>query len=289
MTKVLINEKIIEESEANVPYNDRGYNFGDGIYEYVRVYNNRLFTARPHFERLLRSANEIGLELNYTVDGLIELVQELISANKVVTGGVYIQVTRGVAPRDHAFPTPSVQPIITGFTKSYDRPYKNLEEGINAVTTEDIRWLRCDIKSLNLLGNVLAKEYATKYNAQEAIQHRGDTVTEGSSSNAYAIKDGAIYTHPTNNLILNGITRKVIKEIAESNDIPFKEEAFSIDFLKQADEVIVSSTSIEVMPVVKLNGENVGDGQVGPITKKLQEGFTNYIENNEEIAQEINR
>lgn len=289
MTKVLINEKLVEENEANVPYNDRGYNFGDGIYEYVRVYNNKLFTARPHFERLLRSADEIGLELNYTVDGLIELVQELISANKVVTGGVYIQVTRGVAPRDHAFPKPPVQPMITGFTKSYDRPYKNLEEGINAVTTEDIRWLRCDIKSLNLLGNVLAKEYATKYNAQEAIQHRGDTVTEGSSSNAYAIKDGAIYTHPTNNLILNGITRKVIKEIAESNDIPFKEEAFSVDFLKQADEVIVSSTSIEVMPVVKLNGENVGDGQVGPITKKLQEGFTNYIENNEEIAQEINR
>lgn len=289
MTKILINERLVEENEANVPFNDRGYNFGDGIYEYVRVYNNRLFTARSHFERLLRSANEIGLELNYTIDGLIELVQELISANKVVTGGVYIQVTRGVAPRDHAFPTPSVKAMITGFTKSYDRPYKNLEEGINAITTEDIRWLRCDIKSLNLLGNVLAKEYATKYNAQEAIQHRGEIVTEGSSSNAYAIKDGAIYTHPINNLILNGITRKVIKEIAEVNQIPFKEEEFTIDFLKQADEVIVSSTSIEVMPVVKLNGENVGNGQVGPITKKLQEGFTNFIENNEEIAQEINK
>lgn len=289
MTKVLLNEQLVEEKEATVPFNDRGYNFGDGIYEYVRVYNNRLFTARPHFERLLRSANEIGLELNYTVDGLIELVQELISANKVVTGGVYIQVTRGVAPRDHAFPTPTVKAMITGFTKSYDRPYKKLEEGINAVTTEDIRWLRCDIKSLNLLGNVLAKEYATKYNAQEAIQHRGDTVTEGSSSNVYAIKNGVIYTHPTNNLILNGITRKVIKEIAESNNITFKEEAFTVDFLKQADEVIVSSTSIEVMPVVKIDGDNVKDGQVGPVTKKLQEGFTNYIENNEEIAQEINR
>ncbi|PTH64304.1 D-amino-acid transaminase [Staphylococcus arlettae] len=289
MTKVLINEQLVEEHDANVPYNDRGYTFGDGIYEYVRVYNNKLFTAKPHFERLLRSAKEIGLELNYTVNGLIDLVQELIVANKIINGGVYIQVTRGSAPRDHAFPTPSVKANIMGFTKSYDRPYKSLDEGINAITTEDIRWLRCDIKSLNLLGNVLAKEYAVKYNAQEAIQHRGEQVTEGSSSNAYAIKDGAIYTHPINNLILNGITRQVIKEIAEQNNIPFKEEAFTVDFLKNADEVIVSSTSIEVMPVVNLNGEAIGNGKVGPITRKLQEGFTHYIENESAVPLEAER
>ncbi|MDG0818373.1 D-amino-acid transaminase [Staphylococcus equorum] len=278
MTKVLINERLIEEKDANVAYNDRGYVFGDGIYEYIRVYDNHPFTANAHFERLLRSAKEIGLELNYTVNGFIELVRELIAANGVVNGGVYIQVTRGTAPRDHAFPTPSVKANITAFTKTYDRPYKLLEEGINAVTTEDIRWLRCDIKSLNLLGNVLAKEYAVKYNAQEAIQHRGETVTEGSSSNVYAIKDGVIYTHPINNYILNGITRMVIKEIAQEKGVSFKEETFTLDFLKNADEVLVSSTSIEVMPVVKLNGEAVGDGKVGPITKSLQEGFNRYID-----------
>lgn len=278
MTKVLINEKLVDEQEANVPYNDRGYVFGDGIYEYVRIYDNHIFTARPHFERLLRSAKEIGLDLKYSVEGLIELVQELINANGIVNGGVYIQVTRGAAPRDHAFPTPSVEANVMAFTKNYGRPYKELEEGINAVTTEDIRWLRCDIKSLNLLGNVLAKELAVKYNAKEAIQHRGDIVTEGSSSNVYAIKDGKIYTHPVNNYILNGITRKVIKHIAEEQNIPFNEETFTLDFLKNADEVIVSSTSIEVMPVVKLNGESVGDGKVGAITKKLQEGFTRYID-----------
>ncbi len=278
MTKVLINERLIEEKDANVAYNDRGYVFGDGIYEYIRVYDNHPFTANAHFERLLRSAKEIGLELNYTVNGLIELVRELIAANGVVNGGVYIQVTRGTAPRDHAFPMPSVKANITAFTKTYDRPYKLLEEGINAVTTEDIRWLRCDIKSLNLLGNVLAKEYAVKYNAQEAIQHRGETVTEGSSSNVYAIKDGVIYTHPINNYILNGITRMVIKEIAQEKGVSFKEETFTLDFLKNADEVLVSSTSIEVMPVVKLNGEAVGDGKVGPITKSLQEGFNRYID-----------
>ncbi|MEB8096028.1 D-amino-acid transaminase [Staphylococcus xylosus] len=278
MTKVLINEKLVDEQDANVPYNDRGYVFGDGIYEYIRVYDNNVFTAKEHFERLLRSAKEIGLELKYNVDELTELVQELLSTNGIVNGGVYIQVTRGAAPRDHAFPTPSVEANIMAFTKSYDRPYKLLEEGINAITTEDIRWLRCDIKSLNLLGNVLAKEYATKYNAQEAIQHRGDTVTEGSSSNVYAIKNGEIYTHPVNNYILNGITRMVIKSVAEEKDIPFNEEVFTLDFLKNADEIIVSSTSIEVMPVVKLNGENVGNGEVGSITKSLQEGFNRYID-----------
>ncbi|MBF0814224.1 D-amino-acid transaminase [Staphylococcus sp. KG4-3] len=278
MTKVLINEKLVDEQDANVPYNDRGYVFGDGIYEYIRVYDNNVFTAKEHFERLLRSAKEIGLELKYNVDELTELIQELLSTNSIVNGGVYIQVTRGAAPRDHAFPTPSVEANIMAFTKSYDRPYKLLEEGINAITTEDIRWLRCDIKSLNLLGNVLAKEYATKYNAQEAIQHRGDIVTEGSSSNVYAIKNGEIYTHPVNNYILNGITRMVIKSVAEDKGIPFNEEVFTLDFLKNADEIIVSSTSIEVMPVVKLDGENVGDGEVGSITKSLQEGFNRYID-----------
>ncbi len=278
MTKVLINEHLVDEQDAKVPYNDRGYVFGDGIYEYIRTYNNNIFTAKPHFERLLRSAKEIGLELKYNVDELTELIQELLAANGVVNGGVYIQVTRGAAPRDHAFPTPSVEANVMAFTKTYERPYKLLEEGINAITTEDIRWLRCDIKSLNLLGNVLAKERAVKYNAQEAIQHRGDIVTEGSSSNVYAIKAGEIYTHPVNNYILNGITRMVIKDIAEEKGIPFNEGTFTLDFLRNADEIIVSSTSIEVMPVVKLDGEQVGDGEVGPITKSLQEGFNSYID-----------
>ncbi|QHW36935.1 D-amino-acid transaminase [Staphylococcus ursi] len=277
MTKVLINESFVEESEAKVAFNDRGYNFGDGIYEYVRIYDNKLFTAKEHFERLLRSANEIGLELNYTVESLTELVRELAQVNDVINGGVYMQVTRGAAPRDHAFPTPSVEPVLTAFVKSYDRPFKALEEGVSVVTTDDIRWLRCDIKSLNLLGNVLAKEYATKYNATEAVQHRDGTVTEGASSNVYAIKDGVVYTHPANNLILNGITRQVIKWICDDEQITFKDEAFSLAFLKDADEVIISSTSAEVMPVVKIDGELVKDGKVGPITRRLQEGFERYI------------
>lgn len=280
--KVLLNGRFVDEQDANVPYNDRGYNFGDGIYEYIRVYDGTLFTVKEHFERFLRSASELNIDLEETVESLTEIVQSLINENGVENGGVYIQVTRGASPRDHAFPGPDVKPQMMAFSKSYDRPYEKLENGINAVTVEDIRWLRCDIKSLNLLGNVLAKEYAVKYNADEAIQHRGETVTEGASSNAYAIKDGVIYTHPTDNFILNGITRQVIKKVADEAGIPFKEETFTVDFLKQADEVIVSSTSIEVMPVIKLDGEAVGNGEVGPITRQLQKGFEQKIKESQQ-------
>lgn len=278
MTKVFINGEFLNQDEAKVSYEDRGYVFGDGIYEYIRAYEGKLFTVKEHFVRFLRSANEIGLDLTYTVDELIELVRKLLEVNDVKNGGIYIQATRGVAPREHSFPTPPVKPVIMAFTKSYDRPYEDLENGIYTMTTEDIRWLRCDIKSLNLLGNVLAKEFAVKYNASEAIQHRGETVTEGASSNVYAIKDGKIYTHPINNFILNGITRRVIKWISEDKNIPFIEETFTVDFLKNADEVIISSTSAEVMPVIKIDGEDVGDGKVGTVTRQLQEGFNQYIE-----------
>ena len=226
MTKVFINGEFIDQNEAKVSYEDRGYVFGDGIYEYIRAYDGKLFTVTEHFERFIRSASEIQLDLGYTVEELIDVVRELLKVNNIQNGGIYIQATRGVAPRNHSFPTPEVKPVIMAFAKSYDRPYDDLENGINAATG-----LRCDIKSLNLLGNVLAKEYAVKYNAGEEFNIE-ETVTEGASSNVYAIKDGAIYTHPVNNYILNGITRKVIKWISEDEDIPFKEETFTVEFLK---------------------------------------------------------
>lgn len=279
MNYIYINDEFVDESEGKISYSDRGYNFGDGIYEYIRIYEDKVFTSKEHYERLFRSAKEIGLNLDaYSVEGLTEVTKELAAKNNVVNGGVYIQVTRGVAPRNHPFPDASTKPVFSAFSKSYDRPYDELENGVKTITVEDIRWLRCDIKSLNLLGNVLAKEKATQNDAAEAIMHRGETVTEGSSSNVYAIKGGKIYTHPANNLILNGITRRVIKELADDLNIPFIEESFTLDFLNDADEVIISSTSIEVMPVVQVNDQKIGDGKVGQITKQLQNAFNNYIE-----------
>ncbi|MBM6628397.1 D-amino-acid transaminase [Mammaliicoccus vitulinus] len=279
MTYIFINDEFVDESEGKINYSDRGYNFGDGIYEYIRIYDGKVFTSKEHYERLFRSAKEIGLNLEgYSVEGLTEVTKTLAAKNNVVNGGVYIQVTRGVAPRNHPFPDASTKPVFSAFSKSYDRPYEELKNGVKAITVDDIRWLRCDIKSLNLLGNVLAKEKAAQNSASEAIMHRDQTVTEGSSSNVYAVKDGKIYTHPANNLILNGITRRIIKKSAEALNIPFIEEAFTLDFLNDADEVIISSTSIEVMPVIQVNDNKIGDGKVGQITKQLQKSFDNYIE-----------
>ncbi|MBO3077421.1 D-amino-acid transaminase [Mammaliicoccus vitulinus] len=279
MTYIFINDEFVDESEGKINYSDRGYNFGDGIYEYIRIYDGKVFTSKEHYERLFRSAKEIGLNLEgYSVEGLTEVTKTLAAKNNVVNGGVYIQVTRGVAPRNHPFPDASTKPVFSAFSKSYDRPYEELKNGVKAITVDDIRWLRCDIKSLNLLGNVLAKEKAAQNGAAEAIMHRDQTVTEGSSSNVYAVKDGKIYTHPANNLILNGITRRIIKKSAEALNIPFIEEAFTLDFLNDADEVIISSTSIEVMPVIQVNDNKIGDGKVGQITKQLQKSFDNYIE-----------
>ncbi|GGH98521.1 D-amino-acid transaminase [Mammaliicoccus vitulinus] len=279
MTYIFINDEFVDESEGKINYSDRGYNFGDGIYEYIRIYDGKVFTSKEHYERLFRSAKEIGLNLEgYSVEGLTEVTKTLAAKNNVVNGGVYIQVTRGVAPRNHPFPDASTKSVFSAFSKSYDRPYEELKNGVKAITVDDIRWLRCDIKSLNLLGNVLAKEKAAQNGASEAIMHRDQTVTEGSSSNVYAVKDGKIYTHPANNLILNGITRRIIKKSAEALNIPFIEEAFTLDFLNDADEVIISSTSIEVMPVIQVNDNKIGDGKVGQITKQLQKSFDNYIE-----------
>lgn len=279
MTYIFINDEFVDESEGKINYSDRGYNFGDGIYEYIRIYDGKVFTSKEHYERLFRSAKEIGLNLEgYSVEGLTEVTKTLAAKNNVVNGGVYIQVTRGVAPRNHPFPDASTKPVFSAFSKSYDRPYEELKNGVKAITVDDIRWLRCDIKSLNLLGNVLAKEKAAQNGASEAIMHRDQTVTEGSSSNVYAVKGGKIYTHPANNLILNGITRRIIKKSAEALNIPFIEEAFTLDFLNDADEVIISSTSIEVMPVIQVNDNKIGDGKVGQITKQLQKSFDNYIE-----------
>lgn len=278
MTYIFLNDEFVKETEGYVSYSDRGYNFGDGIYEYIRIYDGKVFTSNEHFERLFRSAKEIGLDLEgYTIQGLTDVTKKLAELNDCQNGGVYIQVTRGVAPRDHQFPA-NTKPVFSAFSKSYDRPYDKLNNGVKAIVVDDIRWLRCDIKSLNLLGNVLAKEKAVQNDASEAIMHRNGIVTEGSSSNVYAVKDGAIYTHPANNLILNGITRRVIKQLANTLNIPFKEEAFSLAFLKDADEVIISSTSAEVMPITQIDNQLVGEGKVGEVTKQLQESFDKYIE-----------
>lgn len=277
MTKILWNDQIVEENEVKIGFEDRGYQFGDGVYEVIKIYNGDLFTAKEHIDRLYASADKIQLVIPYTKDKLHQLIHELIETNELQNGQIYLQVTRGDSPRIHNFPNPTVSSVLTAYTKETTRPLAQLESGIKACFVEDVRWLRCDIKSLNLLGNVLAKQEAVTKDCFEAILHRGDMITEGSSSNMYGIKDGILYTHPVSNLILNGITRKVLLDCCEEIGLKVVEEAFTKEQALKMDEFIMSSTSAEVMPVISIDGNTIGNGKPGELTRKLQKAFEQKI------------
>ncbi|TQR18005.1 D-amino-acid transaminase [Psychrobacillus vulpis] len=277
MAKILWNDQIINEEEVKIGYEDRGYQFGDGIYEVIKIYNGNVFTATEHIDRLYESADKIQLVIPYTKDVMHKMLHELIELNEVQDGQIYLQVTRGTSPRQHNFPTQTVESVLTAYTKETTRPLAQLQNGVKACFVEDIRWLRCDIKSLNLLGNVLAKQEAISKDCFEAVLHRGETVTEGSSSNMYGIKDGVLYTHPVSNLILNGITRKVILDCCKEVGIPVVEEAFTKQQALEMDEFIMSSTNAEVMPIISIDGHAIGNGKRGELTEKIQQAFESKI------------
>jgi D-alanine transaminase len=273
MNWTLINGEFVDRSNAKVDIEDRGYQFGDGIYEVIRVYNGKMFTAKEHLERFFRSAESISITLGYTIEQLTTLLQELIVKNNLTLGIIYMQATRGVAPRTHAFPAQHITPTLVANTKELERPAQKLDKGVKALLVEDIRWLRCDIKSLNLLGNVLAKEKASENGCYEAIQSRGQDVTEGSSSNVFIVKNGVIYTHASDQLILKGITKDVILGLCAENGIKVEERTFTREELAAADEVFLSSTTSEVMPVIAIDEKKVTSGEPGPVTRKLQTLF----------------
>lgn len=277
MSFSLWNDQIVKNEEVLVDKEDRGYQFGDGVYEVVKVYNGELFTATEHIDRFYDSAEKIRITIPYTKDKLHQLLHQLVEANNIDTGHVYFQITRGAGPRNHIFPGDDVKPVITGNAKENPRPLENFEKGVKATFVEDIRWLRCDIKSLNLLGAVLAKQEAYEKGCYEAILHREEIVTEGSSSNIYGIKDGVLYTHPANNLILNGITRQVIIKCAAEIGLTVNEQAMTKEQLLAMEEVIVSSTTSEVTPFIEIDGTVIGNGTPGEWTRKLQAQFETKI------------
>lgn len=277
MSFSLWNDQIVKNEEVLVDKEDRGYQFGDGVYEVVKVYNGELFTATEHIDRFYDSAEKIRITIPYTKDKLHQLLHQLVEVNNIDTGHVYFQITRGAGPRNHIFPGDDVKPVITGNAKENPRPLENFEKGVKATFVEDIRWLRCDIKSLNLLGAVLAKQEAYEKGCYEAILHRDEIITEGSSSNIYGVKEGVLYTHPANNLILNGITRQVIIKCAAEIGLTVNEQAMTKEQLLTMDEVIVSSTTSEVTPVIEIDGTVIGNGTPGEWTRKLQAQFETKI------------
>ncbi|MFS0780507.1 D-amino-acid transaminase [Bacillus sp. 1P06AnD] len=274
---VIFKGKMMLEDQAHVDIEDRGYQFGDGVYEMIRVYNGKMFSAEEHLQRLVSSTEKIHIDLVYSINEMHDMLQELIVKNQLLLGTVYVQVTRGTAPRSHAFPGKNVSPVFTAYTKEVERPLATMGNGVKALTVEDIRWLMCDVKSLNLLGNVLAKQKAVEQGCYEAIQHRAQEVTEGSSSNIYIVQSGKIITHPANNLILNGIVRQVILCLAKKNGLIVEERPFSLSEIVDADEVFLTSTTSEITPIVEVDGRVIADGKPGKMTKQIQRLYLEEI------------
>lgn len=269
------NGQYMNHEEMSIKSGDRAFYFGDGVYEVIRIYDGNFFTFDEHVDRLLQSAGEILIR-DVDRDEIVEILHEIKYRNVILNGALYIQVSRGIAPRDHGFPHVT-KPVIYASIREAKRPLGPMNSGVEAVTAEDYRWLKCHVKSLNLLANVMEKQYAVENGAKETILHRDGVVTEGSSTNVFMVKNEVLFTHPANNLILNGITRRVVLGLAEENDISVREEGFTVSDMSEADEVFYTSTTQEIIPVIKVDGRSVGDGKPGRVTQQLQEYFNKKI------------
>lgn len=272
---IVLNQKnFIHRDKLTYPFEERGLQFGDGVYEVIRIYEGNPHLLKEHVERLFRSAEAIHLTLNYTVDELIETLEKLVKENNMTNDGkIYLQVTRGSAKRDHVFPDKSVEPNFYAYIEDFERNLENLQNGVPVITHEDLRWDLCYIKSLNLLPNVLAKQAAKEKNCFEAILHKDGTVTEASSANVFLVKDDRIYTFPATKRILRGCVRMKVFEFARELNLPILEESFTLEDIPLADEMFLTSTTAEIMPIVKVDNHRINDGKPGPITRKLQAAY----------------
>lgn len=275
----LVNGNLVDLDENVISMEDRGHQFGDGVYEVTKVYNGRCFALLPHLERLYRSLRAIRIPATYTLEELVEFHELLIEKSGITEGSIYVQITRGAAPRVHTFPEPVV-PCLTMSIRPAGSPNTKLwENGIKVALIPDQRWLRCDIKSLNLLPNILGKQEAKEAGCYEGVMVRDKHVTEGTSSNFFVVKDDVVWTYPISPLILKGVTRTIIiEELAKELDITVLEKPFEVSFLKGASEAFLSGTSTEIMPVTMINDTKIGNGEVGPITRKLQAAYTRLID-----------
>lgn len=275
---VYLNGRFLPKDEATISPDDRGFLFGDGVYEVLHGYDGHVFRAGAHWRRLRKCLDELRIPgcdgLDY--DGI---AAELVRLNQVADNEalIYLQVSRGPAPRKHAFPA-DPRPTVYGFAMPFAPTAAKRERGYRAITVPDERWLRCHIKAISLLGNVLANQAAADAGVDESIMIRDGRATEGSHSTFAAVFDGVIWTAPLGNLILPSITREVLMEICAANGYPVREEFPPEARLAAADELMVWSTTTEVMPVVELNGRPVGGGQPGPVARQLHAAFLKVLE-----------
>jgi D-alanine transaminase len=276
LATVFLNGEYLPAEQAQVSVLDRGFLLGDGVYEVIPVYNGLPFRLKEHLQRLQRSLNGVRMANPYDEAGWGEIIKQLVKQNGDGNQAVYLQVTRGVAPRDHVFPE-GVEPtafVMTNPIKPLPEWFK--QDGIKAITVDDIRWAQCDIKAITLLPNSLLRQQAQDAGAQEALLIRDGYMTEGSASNSYAVIDGVIFTAPKDEKVLPGITRDLVLELAESAGIPYREEAVSAEQLKSAEEIWISSSTRELLPVTALDGQAVGRGKPGPLWQQLDTLYQRY-------------
>jgi D-alanine transaminase len=277
--QVYLNGRYLDHTEATIPVDDRGFLFADGVYEVIRIYAGRPFLADPHLRRMRAGLAALHIDAG-TVDGLNDIAERLIRDNGVDGDGtIYIQITRGVAPRKHAFPDPGVKPTVYVFAKAFrQHPAEYFENGVTAIAVPDVRWSRCDIKSIALLPNVLANQQAHQAGAFEALFIKDGVLIEGSHSNLFGVLDGTLMTYPSCKYILSGITRALVLDMARELDIPVAEAAIPWDRIDDVEELFLSGTTTEVMPVTTVDSHVIGDGRRGPITTRLQQAYRERIE-----------
>lgn len=270
---VYLNGQYLPLNEAKISVMDRGFLFGDGIYEVIPSYSGHLFRFQEHMERLENSLDTIRLANPHSREQWLEILIPLLDSS--LDQYIYLQITRGVGPnRDHAFPkniTPTVFAMCSNII-----PIDGSDSGVKAISMDDSRWELCNVKATTLLANILLRQQAVEQGCAEAILVKDGYVTEGAASNVFAVIDGILITPPKSHEILPGITRDVILEIAEQNNIPYSEEIISLDALKTADEIWIASSTREIVPVVELDSEKISDGKPGPVWQTMNRLFQAY-------------
>ncbi len=264
-----INGRFLPWQEATVSIDDRGFQFGDAVYEVIRTYRGGPFELAAHLARLNRSAGELSLRQPYTNQQWTRWIQQGLSLAGYQDAKIYIQITRGIAPREHIVPSDISPTVVMTVREFHPLAPEVRRAGVSVCTREDLRWGRCDIKSVNLLANVLAREEARKAGVFETILVRDGFVMEGALSNVMAVQDGVVITAPEGPRILSGVTRTVVLELAKKDNIAVEERLIPVDVLYRADEVFLTGTTLEVLGVVQIDGKAVGSGHPGPVTKML--------------------
>jgi D-alanine transaminase len=277
-----VNGRYLPMRAATVHVEDRGYQFGDGVYEVCEVRGGRLIDERRHMARLLRSLDELRIRVPMSLASLGIVLREVVARNRVSYGVVYLQITRGVARRDHAFPVPEVPPSVVVIARALNRARNETlaSKGIAVFTVLDNRWGRVDIKTIGLLPNVLARQAAIEQGARDAwFVDASGNVTESASGNAWIVTQaGTVVTRPADNAILRGITRTVLFEVIKAQGLAAQERAFTLKEAYAACEAFITSASQIVMPVVKIDDRPVGNGQPGPIATALRRAFHDFAE-----------